>query len=329
LQVRRAYEQLKKAGFDPWLDENDLLPGQNWEEEIPRALKASAAVLVFLSKTSVSKRGYVQREFRIAFDTLQEIPHGQVFVIPVKLDDCEVPELFRSLHWAKAGGEGTNLTQVISSLRRQVFGKSERKVPSLPTHADPPNIALGRYDRLRGLESKVQVCMKCRLGADRKRPAFARGGPVAAVMFLGEGPGASDDLTGVPFTGPAGELLDRMISAIGLSPDDVYLSNVIKCRAPGNRAPEPDELDACRSHWDQQIQLVAPKVLVTLGSVASQTVFETTESMSVLRGKWKAYKTIPTMPIYHPAFLLRNLEAKRDAWNDLKSVRQRLRMGTG
>jgi hypothetical protein len=105
VQVRRAYEQLKKAGFDPWLDEKDLLPGQNWEEEIPRALKVSAAVLVFLSKTSVSKRGYVQREFRIAFDTLQEIPHSQVFVIPVKLDDCEVPELFRSLHWAKAGGE--------------------------------------------------------------------------------------------------------------------------------------------------------------------------------------------------------------------------------
>lgn len=265
-QVRSAYELLQQAGLDPWLDEKDLLPGQDWESEIPRALKSSAAVLVFLSKTSVSKRGYVQREFRLAFDALQEIPQGQVFVIPVKLDDCEVPELFRRLHWAKVSGEGTDLLRVIDSLRRQVFGESEIIFPSESDPAEQLQISLGRYDRLRRLETEVQRCMKCRLGANRKRLAFARGGPAAVAMFLGEAPGVSEDVTGLPFSGPAGQLLDRMISAIGLSPDEVYLSNIVKCRPPGNRDPKPDELDACRSHWDQQVALVAPKVLITLGT---------------------------------------------------------------
>ena len=321
--VRWVYDELVRAGFDAWLDEKNLLPGQNWEYEIPRALRASAAVIVFLSRTSVSKRGYVQREFRLAFDALQEIPQGQIFVIPVKLDDCDVPEMFRNLHWSRLGPGGRDLAPIISSLRHQLSRTSERS-PSRAPVIVPSTVSLGRYDRLRMLEAEVQACTKCRLGTIRTRSSFARGSLTAAVMFLGEAPGATEELTGLPFTGAAGALLDKMISAIGLDSENVYLSDVIKCRAPGNRAPEPDELEACRVHWKRQIDLVTPRILVTLGSVASQEVLQTSAPIAKLRGRWAMYKAIPVMTIFHPAYLLRTPNAKRDAWNDLKAVRERL-----
>jgi DNA polymerase len=143
-------------------------------------------------------------------------------------------------------------------------------------------------------------------------------------MFIGEAPGADEDSTGLPFSGPAGQLLDRMIAAIGLSADDVYLSNVIKCKTPRTRIPDADELAACRTYWEHQIELVQPKIVVTLGKVASQAVFATNAAIAELRGKWRSYKGRPAMATYHPAFLLRNPSAKKDAWEDLKSVRAKL-----
>jgi len=185
-------------------------------------------------------------------------------------------------------------------------------------------VALARLDRLRLLELEVEACRRCRLSETRRRTAFGRGGVPSQLMFLGEAPGAEEDSTGVPFSGPAGQLLDRMVAAMGLSPDDVYLSNVIKCRPPANRFPTSDEVIACRAHWHEQVSLVAPKVLVTLGGVASKTVLETTKPIAELRGTWRSYNGIPTMATYHPAFLLRNPTAKKDAWADLKIVRDRL-----
>jgi DNA polymerase len=187
-----------------------------------------------------------------------------------------------------------------------------------------PSIALGRLDRLHLLESEVKACVSCRLGQSRQRVAFGRGGLRTDVMFSGEAPGTEEDNTSIPFSSPAGQLLDRMIAAMGLSPDQVYLTNVIKCKTPGCRSPEPDEIVACRNYWEQQVELVNPRILVTLGRVASQTVLRSSQPISRLRGRWGEYCGIPTMPTLHPAFLLRSPDAKRDSWEDLKCVRDRL-----
>lgn len=323
--MRQAYRVLKHAGYRPWLDEEELFPGQDWELEIPAALRASEAVVVFLSKVSVSKRGYVQREFRLALDALQEIPQGRIFVIPIKLDDCDVPPLFRNLQWS----EWTDgLERVLESLTRRL-GETARNGTSTVTVPNERMIALARHDQLRQLEMAVQACTRCRLGDHGIRPAVGRGGLTPSVMILGEGPGASDQAIGLPFAGAAGLLLDKMVSAISLTPDDVYIANVIKCRAPANRRPHDDEVAACRSFWERQAELVAPRLILTLGSVASGAVLQSEEPMSALRGRWGDFAGIPVMPTYHPAYLLRHPEAKTLVWQDLKLARERLVLATG
>jgi len=139
-------------------------------------------------------------------------------------------------------------------------------------------------------------------------------------MFIGEGPGHDEDLQGEPFVGPAGQLLTRMIEAMGLTREEVYITNIIKCRPPRNRDPNPDEIDACEPFLRRQIEAIAPRMMIALGSFAAKTLLRTETGISQLRGRFHIYHGTPLMPTFHPAFLLRNPERKRPVWEDLKQV---------
>ena len=175
------------------------------------------------------------------------------------------------------------------------------------------------------LERQVAGCVACRLHETRTNTVFARGSGGSGVCFVGEGPGADEDARGVPFVGVAGQLLDRMIGAMGLSLDEAYICNVVKCRPPRNRKPAPDEMEACRGFLEAQLDLVKPEVIVALGATAVQGLLGTTEGITRLRGRWRLYQgRIAVMPTFHPAYLLRNSAAKREVWEDLQAVLRHL-----
>lgn len=178
---------------------------------------------------------------------------------------------------------------------------------------------------LQPLAHEVSGCIKCRLSKTRKQTVFADGSPGARIMFIGEAPGADEDAQGVPFVGRAGQLLTRMIEdGMGLPRSSVYIANVLKCRPPENRNPEPDEIAACRGYLERQIDLVKPEVIVALGKFAAQFLLETDEGITRLRGKWGIYRDIPVMPTLHPSYLLRQPALKKEAWEDLLAVLARL-----
>ena len=180
---------------------------------------------------------------------------------------------------------------------------------------------------LADLERLASVCEKCRLAKTRTQVVYGVGNPKADLMFVGEAPGRDEDLQGKPFVGRAGQLLTDIIKAMKLTRDDVYIANVIKCRPPENRNPEPDELDACRPWIRRQIELIQPKVIVTLGRFALQSLTEKGYAISSVRGQWLDYDGIKVMPTYHPAYLLRNPAAKKDVWSDMKKVMAELGIG--
>jgi uracil-DNA glycosylase len=170
------------------------------------------------------------------------------------------------------------------------------------------------------LVAEAHNCTKCRLAGSRKSVVFGVGNPNADLMFIGEAPGRDEDEKGEPFVGRAGQLLTDIIKAMKLTRDDVYIANVIKCRPPENRNPEADELDACRPFIRRQVELIQPKVIVTLGRFGLQSLTEKGYGISAVRGQWLEYNGIKLMPTYHPAYLLRNPAAKKDVWADMKKV---------
>jgi len=178
--------------------------------------------------------------------------------------------------------------------------------------------------RLLELAEEIKACQKCGLHAARRQTVFARGNPEAELCFVGEGPGADEDAQGFPFVGKAGQLLDRMIAAMGYQREEVYVCNIVKCRPPDNRKPEPSEMAACTPYLREQLELVAPKVIVALGATAVEGLIGMSGGITRLRGQWKLYRTIPVMPTFHPAYLLRNPAAKRDVWADLQAVLKQL-----
>jgi len=182
-----------------------------------------------------------------------------------------------------------------------------------------------RRRRLATLAEEIRPCTRCRLCEKRTQTVFARGDGSSGVCFIGEGPGADEDAQGFPFVGKAGQLLDRMIEAMGLERESVYVCNVVKCRPPDNRKPEPEEMAACMPYLNEQLELVQPQVIVALGATAVQGLFGTTEGITRMRGKWKTLRgTIPVMPTFHPAYLLRTPAAKREVWEDLQEVLRRI-----
>ena len=165
-------------------------------------------------------------------------------------------------------------------------------------------------------------CSRCKLHTlGRRQVVFGVGNPNADLMFVGEAPGADEDIQGEPFVGRAGQLLTKIIEAIGLERSDVYIANVIKCRPPGNRNPEPDEVEQCEPFLFRQVDIVKPKVIVALGKFAAQCLLKTDAPITRIRGREFSYRDAVLIPTYHPAYLLRNPSSKRDVWEDMKRVR--------
>lgn len=174
---------------------------------------------------------------------------------------------------------------------------------------------------LNELRAVVLNCHMCKLHSKRNAVVFGEGNPQAELMFIGEGPGLEEDMQGRPFVGAAGQLLDKMIAAMQYKREDVYIANIVKCRPPNNRNPEEDEVTQCLPYLKRQIELVAPKVIVLLGAVPLLHLLGKT-GVKKLRGQWDEYHGIKVMPTFHPAFLLRSQESKKDAWSDLQQVMQ-------
>ncbi len=177
---------------------------------------------------------------------------------------------------------------------------------------------------LLAVREELGECARCKLAPGRTKLVFGVGNPHAELMFVGEGPGADEDQQGEPFVGRAGQLLTKMIEAMGYRRADVYIANVVKCRPPGNRNPEPDEMDACEPFLKAQLRAVAPKAIVALGKIAAQTLLRDTTAISRLRGRWATYEGTRLMPTFHPAYLLRSPEEKKKAWEDLQLVMKEL-----
>jgi DNA polymerase len=199
---------------------------------------------------------------------------------------------------------------------------SARAVEEAP-HPDPLPARRGEGTEISDwdlLSAEAHDCTKCRLAGGRTNVVFGVGNPNADLMFIGEAPGRDEDEKGEPFVGRAGQLLTDIIKAMKLSRDQVYIANVIKCRPPENRNPEADELDACRPFIRRQVELIKPKVIVTLGRFGLQSLTEKSYGISAVRGQWLEYNGIKLMPTYHPAYLLRTPAAKKDVWADMKKV---------
>jgi uracil-DNA glycosylase len=175
-------------------------------------------------------------------------------------------------------------------------------------------------DTLPKIREDIGDCTRCKLHKGRNKIVFGDGSPKAELVFIGEGPGADEDQQGIPFVGRAGKLLTQMIEAMGLQRKDVYICNVVKCRPPENRAPEPDEVATCSPYLLRQIDVIRPKVIVCLGAVAAKTLLQTTRGISQFRGEWLEWRGHKLMATYHPAYLLRNPNAKGEVWKDLQKV---------
>lgn len=188
----------------------------------------------------------------------------------------------------------------------------------LPTEILP---AADRPAALAAIQAEIGDCTRCPLAyAGRHRIVFADGDPSAKLMFVGEGPGADEDMQGLPFVGKAGQLLNNMIGAMGLKREEVYIANIVKCRPPGNRTPEYEEATTCSQFLLRQIDIVRPQVIVALGSTAATYLLGVRQSLSSLRGKWYSTRGAKLAITYHPAFLLRDPRQKAEAWKDLQMV---------
>ena len=185
------------------------------------------------------------------------------------------------------------------------------------------HVFTSEQDALQALRDEIGPdCTRCKLHTlGRKQVVFGVGNPSAALMFVGEAPGADEDIQGEPFVGRAGQLLTKIIEAIGMKREQVYIANVIKCRPPGNRNPETDEVDRCEPFLFRQIDIIKPKVIVALGKFAAQSLLRTMEPITRIRGREYKYRNAILMPTYHPAYLLRNPASKREVWEDMKRVR--------
>jgi DNA polymerase len=193
-----------------------------------------------------------------------------------------------------------------------LFGESARK----------PSLDLAGFD-LAALDAAVSKCERCGLAGGRTRTVFGSGNPASRIVFVGEAPGREEDLQGLPFVGRAGQLLTKMLAAIGFTRDEVYITNILKCRPPGNREPQEDEMKACEPYLARQLEIVRPALICALGRIAAHGLLKKTAALGALRQGVHYYHDIPVAVTYHPAALLRNPNLKRDAWEDLQAMRRR------
>jgi len=216
---------------------------------------------------------------------------------------------------AGAASRSSTGTEDASSQSRGPAGQSAGK-----------RLPMAAADALVAVRTEIGDCTRCKLHAQgRRQIVFGVGNPSADLMFVGEAPGADEDIQGIPFVGRAGQLLTKIIEAIGLQREDVYIANVIKCCPPGNRNPEQDEVETCEPFLFQQIDIIKPKVIVALGTFAARTLLRTLDPISRLRGRVYEYRGAKLIPTFHPAYLLRNPASKREVWEDMKIVRKLLK----
>lgn len=215
---------------------------------------------------------------------------------------------------------------IVQMLKTQLNLLKEGGLSYIPKHQ---GIEVSNYTDSRPLIEKEDLgtilkdlgnCQRCKLCRGRTNLVFGTGDKGASLVFVGEGPGAEEDRQGEPFVGRAGQLLTKMINAMGFERQQVYICNVVKCRPPNNRDPERDEIDACEPFLKRQLFAINPTVIVGLGRYACQTLLKVDTPMSKIRGQWQRYEGIRFMPTYHPAYLLRNPSAKKEVWKDLKLV---------
>ena len=244
--------------------------------------------------------------------------------------------------------DSAELLLLASSLRRHLQRRGQAGMPRIARHsrsegnrsAQKPVDSSGgtdgdlfspsgpslRAETLEELRAEIGDCRRCKLCSGRTNLVFGVGNPRAKLMFVGEGPGRDEDLQGEPFVGRAGQLLTDIITkGIGLRREDVYIANVVKCRPPDNRNPEPEEVAACEPFLKKQIDLIGPEIIVALGKFAVQTLLQSKIPITKLRGKWHSYHGIKLMPTFHPAYLLRNPADKKLVWEDIKKVIQEMR----
>jgi len=203
--------------------------------------------------------------------------------------------------------------------------EAQEIMPKSVNKTSIPAAAEDRAAALQAIRADLGDCVRCPLHQQgRMQIVFGTGSPCADLMFIGEAPGADEDKQGEPFVGRAGQLLNNMIGAMGLKREDVYIANVIKCRPPGNRTPLPEECAVCSPFLLRQIEVIAPQVIVALGAVAAKTLLAVNQSLGSLRGRWYEFHGVPLAVTFHPAYLLRNPPAKKDAWQDLQMVMKRL-----
>ncbi len=214
------------------------------------------------------------------------------------------------------------LARTLDALRARVELERGLGADAFPYEPSAPQDKQAQLDALR---AECLQCRKCRLYQHAKNLVFGQGNPDTRLLFVGEGPGRSEDEQGLPFVGEAGQLLTKIIQAIEWRREDVYIANVVKHRPPNNRTPQPDEIAACKPYLIRQIEIIRPEVIVALGKVAAQTLLESDEGITRLRGRFYDFMGAKLMPTFHPAYLLYNPAAKRPCWHDMKQVRDALR----
>jgi len=211
--------------------------------------------------------------------------------------------------------------RVIASVKSHVEEQMNLGFSSTPA-SEPQDGAASAvvYESMEDIRIAVESCQKCSLCETRTNTVFGAGNENAKLVFVGEAPGADEDKQGVPFVGRAGQKLTQIIEAMGLSREEVYIANVLKCRPPGNRNPLPEEIQKCEPYLIAQLHFIEPKVICALGGFAAQTLLRTEQRISRLRGRFHMYHGIKLMPTYHPAYLLRNPRSKRDVWEDVQKI---------
>ena len=228
-------------------------------------------------------------------------------------------------------------SQVELGISEVIISRTPRRIAESDLQTAPQAVAIGElfpdqntellgraeYDSLASHSAAICNCLKCPLGNTRTKFVYGVGNPDAKIVFIGEGPGKTEDEVGEPFVGQAGKLLDKILAAINFDRTQVYILNMVKCRPPENRAPLPEEMDACYPYLIEQLRLIRPKLICALGRVAAVGLLKTNGSLGSLRGHWHKFKGIEVIVTYHPAALLRNPEWKKDTWEDMKKLRAR------
>jgi len=216
---------------------------------------------------------------------------------------------------------GQNFQGIIADLKTYLEYLKGMGITSLPSSGiKSDGLPSPQILSLEEIKKELGDCKRCKLHRTRRTIVFGEGNPKTNLMFIGEGPGYDEDVQGRPFVGRAGQLLTKIIQSINIQREEVYIANIIKCRPPQNRNPEPDEIQSCHPFLMKQIMAIQPKIICALGTFSAQTLLKTDTKISALRGKFYDIEGIKVIPTYHPAFLLRNPERKKEVWEDMKKI---------